>query len=174
MAKDPAFLFYPGDWLGGTMTFSRAHKGAYMDLLMCQFNQGHMALQDIQIILGEKDYVDMWENKLKAKFTLDLEGKYYNEKLENETVKRKKYTDSRRKNLNNTELHMESHMDNHKVSHMDDHMENENGNINKSNNGAKTKNTKLSGNFAAQREQVLLDRVAEGLRSAEQSGGENP
>ncbi|MHA2039809.1 MAG: hypothetical protein ACW98X_25615, partial [Promethearchaeota archaeon] len=45
MAKDPAFLFYPGDWLGGTMLFSRAHKGAYMDLLMAQFNNGHMELQ---------------------------------------------------------------------------------------------------------------------------------
>ena len=61
MGKDPAFLFYPGDWLGGTMTFSRSHKGAYMDLLMCQFNGGHMSLLDIQIVLGS-DFEKMWES----------------------------------------------------------------------------------------------------------------
>ena len=44
MSKDPAFLFYPGDWLGGTMLMTRHHKGAYMDLLMAQYNNGHMTL----------------------------------------------------------------------------------------------------------------------------------
>lgn len=38
MAKDPAFLFYPGDWLGGTMGMSLTQKGAYFHLLMVQFN----------------------------------------------------------------------------------------------------------------------------------------
>ena len=27
MAKDPAFLFYPGDWLGGTMGMTLEEKG---------------------------------------------------------------------------------------------------------------------------------------------------
>lgn len=121
MAKDPAFLFYPGDWLGGTMTFSRAHKGAYMDLLMCQFNQGHMSHHDIKTILGS-DYETMWESKLKSKFVIDENGFFYNQKLENEILKRKKYTDSRRKNLNKTSSHM--------TPHMTSHMENGNGNIN--------------------------------------------
>ena len=64
MAKDPAFLFYPGDWLGGTMTFNREQKGAYMDLLMVQFNSGHMCLDDIKAVLGP-DFDTMWERKLK-------------------------------------------------------------------------------------------------------------
>lgn len=117
MAKDPAFLFYPGDWMGGTITFSRSHKGAYMDLLMCQYNQGHMSLHDIQTILGT-DFEPMWEPKLKSKFKTDANGLFYNEKLENEIVKRKKFTESRRQNL--------SHKKAHVPAHMDHHMENEN------------------------------------------------
>jgi len=119
MAKDPAFLFYPGDWLGGTMTFSRAHKGAYMDLLMVQFNDGHMALEDIRTILGA-DFEIMWESKLKRKFRQDSAGKFFNEKLENEIIKRKKYTESRKNNL----LQKKSDM----AHHMEAHMENENEN----------------------------------------------
>jgi len=99
MAQDPAFLFFPGDWLGGTIKFNRAHKGAYMDLLMAQFNDGHMSLEDIRHILGEKDFNDMWESKLKRKFKLDKDGLYYNQKLENEMIKRQKYTQSRKNNL---------------------------------------------------------------------------
>lgn len=98
MAKDPAFLFYPGDWLGGTITFLRSHKGAYMDLLMAQFNVGHMSLDDIKSVLGA-DYDTMWDQKLKLKFKIDKNGKYFNEKLDNEVTRRRKFTASRRRNL---------------------------------------------------------------------------
>lgn len=161
MAKDPAFLFYPGDWLGGTMTFSRSHKGAYMDLLMCQFNQGHMAIEDIRIILGEKDFGDMWESKLKAKFKEDGDSKYYNQKLEDEIIRRRKYTESRHKNLSGAQLHMDVDINNHTVSHMGDHMENENENENKSKYGAKRKKPIV--NFKAQPEELMLKRVNEGI-----------
>ena len=126
MAKDPAFLFYPGDWLGGTMTFSRSHKGAYMDLLMGQYNNGHMSIEDIQIILGS-DFETMWESKLKLKFKVDADGKYFNEKLESEILKRKKFTESRKKNISTPNVSA-THMD----SHMDSHMENGDLNVNAS------------------------------------------
>jgi hypothetical protein len=122
MGNDPAFLFYPGDWLGGTIFFTRSHKGAYMDILMAQFNNGHMALQDIQDLLGS-DFNLMWESKLKAKFTQDNVGLYYNKKLEFEILKRKKYVNSRKENLKKPDNHMDSHME--------AHMENENENENK-------------------------------------------
>jgi hypothetical protein len=128
MAKDPAFLFYPGDWLGGTMTFSRSHKGAYMDLLMCQFNHGHMSIDDVKLILAA-DFDLMWESKLKAKFKTDSSGKFFNEKLENESIKRKTFTDGRKKNLKSLKKktsHMKKHMD----SHMENENENDNVNIN--------------------------------------------
>lgn len=141
MAKDPAFLFFPGDWLGGTMTFSRSHKGAYMDLLMCQFNQGHMALQDIQIVLGETDFNTMWENKLKSKFIQDGSGLYYNQKLEDETIKRRNFTKSRTDNLNSSS-HKEHHMGNHKSDHKTSLMEygNRDGDDNTNDNGIKPLN----------------------------------
>lgn len=120
MAKDPAFLFYPGDWLGGTMTMTRAHKGAYMDLLMCQFNQGRMTLEDIKAVLNS-DFNSMWETKLKAKFKCE-NGLYYNEKLELEVKKRRNFTESRKQNLEKRDLH--------KHTHMVTHMENENEDVN--------------------------------------------
>lgn len=138
MAKDPAFLFYPGDWLGGTMTFSRSHKGAYMDLLMVQFNNGHMSLQDIETVLGS-DFQIMWESKLKAKFQQDPNGLYYNEKLENEVNKRKNFTDSRKKNLNNKPSHKEAHTGSR--------MENENGNRNENKDKKENKKKDRQPNF---------------------------
>jgi hypothetical protein len=119
MSKDPAFLWFPGDWLGGTLLFNRYHKGAYMDVLMAQFNNGHMTLQEIKIVLGEKDEY-LWEEVLKKKFTEDYEGKFFNEKLEREMIRRKAYTDSRKRNLKKEAPDM--------VPHMGDHMENGNGN----------------------------------------------
>lgn len=128
MSKDPAFLFYPGDWLGGTMSFTRSHKGAYMDVLMAQFNQGHLPLADIEFILGA-DFAPMWEPKLKAKFLQDENGLWYNKKLEDEMIKRRNYTKSRKDNLNGKKKKKASkspHMDNH----MGQHMENGNENTN--------------------------------------------
>lgn len=124
MAKDPAFLFYPGDWLGGTISFNRTHKGAYMDVLMAQFNQGPLSLDDIRDVLGI-DFELMWEKKLKSKFKENSEGKFYNERLYNEQLKRKNYTGSRKKNLKN-KLDM---VDDTKHD-MDHHMENVNENTN--------------------------------------------
>jgi hypothetical protein len=97
MAKDPAFLFYPGDWTGGTLTFTRELKGAYMDLLMAQFNHGHLPLEDIQFILGV-DFDRLWREKLQKKFKIDPNGLLYNARLEEEQMKRKAYTQSRRDN----------------------------------------------------------------------------
>lgn len=105
MAKDPAFLFYPNDWLGGTQTFTRVHKGAYMDLLMAQHANGHMPIEDVQHILGEKDFKDLWP-KLQKKFKKDNSGHFFNQKLEDEMIKRRKFTESRKNNLSHKEDHM--------------------------------------------------------------------
>jgi hypothetical protein len=108
--KDPAFLFYPGDWLKGTQLMSRPHKGAYMDLLMAQFSNGHMALDDIRTVLGV-DYENMWESKLKSKFVQDDNSLYYNEKLESVMNERSDYKTGRLNNLKGKkEPHIEPHM----------------------------------------------------------------
>lgn len=110
MGKDPAFLFYPGNWMKGTQLFSRSHKGAYMDLLMAQFSNGHLSLEDIGIIL-DSDYDTMWESKLKPKFMIDDKGLYYNEFLESVVEERNTYKRGRLDNLKGKKT---SHKGNHK------------------------------------------------------------
>lgn len=132
MSKDVSFLFNTADWIGGTLTFTRAHKGAYMDLLMAQHNFGHMNLNDIETILG-LDFESMWESKLKSKFITDSDGLFYNKRLENEIIKRSKFKQSRKNNLSSTkktaqhmESHMEAHMEGDMNAHMNAHLENDN------------------------------------------------
>ena len=126
MAKDPAFLFYPGDYVSGTMGMTFEEKGAYMDLLMLQFNRGHMTHHMIHHTVGH-----LWE-QVKCKFVQDDEGLWYNVRLDIEKEKRKTFTESRRNNIKSKtkskeELSYEIHMS----KHMTPHMENENENINK-------------------------------------------
>ena len=40
MSKDPAFLFYVNDYLGDTMNFSLEQHGAYLKLMLFEFNSG--------------------------------------------------------------------------------------------------------------------------------------
>lgn len=97
LGKDPAVSWVFNDWQGGTMTLSRFQKGCYMDLLTAQFNTGHLTLEEIKTVLGN-DFA-VW-GVLSKKFKEDSAGNFYNERLEFEIVKRKKFTKSRRDNLN--------------------------------------------------------------------------
>ena len=97
MGKDPAFLFYPGDWTGGTRLFTRHQKGAYIDLLLTQFDNGHLSLEEIKFVLGKDDEY-LWDDVLCKKYTQDQNGLYYQHRLEEEQIKRKKFTQSRRDN----------------------------------------------------------------------------
>jgi len=133
MSKDPAFLWYPGDWDGGTKLFNRYEKGAYMDLLMCQFHNGHMTKENLVFILGQPDYDLLWESKLKAKFLQDEEGKFFNQKLESEQIKRRKWCESRANNKEGKNQYS-GHTTKKKRSHdlmKRGHMENVNENENK-------------------------------------------
>lgn len=98
MAKDPAFLFYPNDWLGGTMGLTRHQKGCYIDILMAQFNSGPLSSDTIKTILGQDQAV--W-TILSGKFKQTAEGLWFNERLETEKMRRKNFTASRKSsNLN--------------------------------------------------------------------------
>jgi len=118
MAKDPAFLFYPNDWLGGTMGMSFEEKGAYLELLLAQFNRGHMTEDMIRHMVGH-----LWD-KLKVKFLVDEQGLYYNGRLKVEHERRKNYSESRRNNIKGLNQHTK------KAGHMNGHMENVNINEN--------------------------------------------
>lgn len=122
MAKDPAFLFYPNDWIGGTMGMTFEEKGAYVELLMLQFNRGHMTKDMIGHAVGQ-----LWV-KIEDKFRKDKDGLYYNVRLDFEKEKRKKYAKSRSNNKLGTNQYT------NKCGHMTDdmtlHMENVNVNVN--------------------------------------------
>lgn len=123
--KDPAFLFYPNDYIGGTLGFTFEEKGAYIELLMTQFNRGHMTKHMIAQILGQ-NMDNIWST-ISSKFKVDSEGLYYNERLELEQNKRKSYSESRRNNIKGVNQHTKK---NKKDAHMTSHMENENRNEN--------------------------------------------
>lgn len=95
MARDPAFLFYPADWISGTMYFTHLQKGAYFDLLMLQFNAGRFNEEQAkQVLNGCFDSV--WTT-VKLKFKSDGVV-FWNERLEVEKEKRSSYCKSRRDN----------------------------------------------------------------------------
>lgn len=123
MGKDPAFLFYPNDWIGGTMGMTFEEKGAYMELLMMQFNRGHMTSDMIGQTVGQ-----LWV-KIQDKFEKDSSGKFFNRRLEEEQEKRKDFTLSRRNNLEGKNQYTKSKKKvGHMEGHMSSHMENENEN----------------------------------------------
>ena len=126
MSKDPAFLFYPNDYLGGTMGMTFEQKGAYIELLMTQFNRGHMTSHMIGQVLGQNGG-QIWET-IKDKFEIDAAGKYYNKRLEDEQTKRKTFTDSRKNNLEGKNQY--SDKKGHTTSHMTSHMENRDEDVN--------------------------------------------
>jgi len=125
MAKDPAFLFYPNDYIGGTMGMTFEEKGAYMELLMMQFNRGHMTTHMIGQTIGQ-----LWDT-VKVKFIKDDKGLWYNVRLEEEQIKRKTFTESRRNNVLGINQH--SNKPKNKLGHMTSHMVNVNKDINKDN-----------------------------------------
>jgi uncharacterized protein YdaU (DUF1376 family) len=95
MSKDPAFLFYPNDYLGGTMGMTFEMKGAYIDLLIFQFNNHHFTEAQAKQVLSIC-FASVWE-VLKNKFKKDGEF-YFNERLRQEIDKRKAFSESRRIN----------------------------------------------------------------------------
>ncbi|MCK9220260.1 MAG: YdaU family protein [Bacteroidales bacterium] len=114
--KDPAFLFYPGDFITGTYTMTNEQVGKYIRLLCIQHAKGSLLEKDMINICGtyDKDIFD--------KFTLE-DGNYFNRRLRQETDKRLKYSESRRNNR------VKKDMKNICETY-DKHMENENENIN--------------------------------------------
>ena len=117
MAKDPAFLFYSNDFLTGTMFFTHEQKGKYITMLCVQHQSGHLSEKIVLDICGKFD------EEIMNKFEKDEQGLYFNKRLDEEKVKRNKFTESRRKNL-------KSCKNNITTSHMVSHMENENENRN--------------------------------------------
>jgi len=92
--KDPAVLFYTSDFLSGTYTMSDEQTGKYIRLLCFQHQHGKLSQKDMLSICKAYD-VEIW-----SKFRSE-NNFFYNERMLIESEKRKKYSESRRKNANN-------------------------------------------------------------------------
>jgi len=129
MSKDPAFLFYPNDWLGGTMGMTAEQKGCYIDLLVLQFNnKGRFTELEAKQVLSIC-FTSAWQ-VVKNKFKNEGENNefFYNERLREEITKRQEFSESRRINA----LHPKKPRKNKKVTPKAyaKHMGNENENRN--------------------------------------------
>ncbi len=91
MAKDPAVLFYTSDFLSGTFTMDNEQVGKYIRLLCLQHQKGKLSEKDMLSICKAYD-VEIWD-----KFKVE-DGLYYNERMFNETIRRQKFSESRRNN----------------------------------------------------------------------------
>ncbi|MBD3197988.1 MAG: hypothetical protein GF317_23260 [Candidatus Lokiarchaeota archaeon] len=90
--KDPAFLFYSQDFIVGVQTMNFEDRGKYITLLAQMHQQGRMSEETIRFLVGSVS------DNLKKKFSVDENNNWYNERLELETEKRKKFAESRRIN----------------------------------------------------------------------------
>lgn len=95
MAKDPAFLFYPNDYMGGTLGMTLEEKGAYVDLFVLQFNKGKFSEEEAKRVIPEK----IW-NQIKFKFD-EENGLFFQKRLQQEIEKRKKHSERQRDNIRN-------------------------------------------------------------------------
>ena len=91
MAKDPAVLFYTSDFLSGTFTMDNEQVGKYIRLLCLQHQKGKLSEKDMLSICKAYDS-EIWD-----KFKVE-DGLYYNDRMLNETIRRQKFSESRRNN----------------------------------------------------------------------------
>lgn len=114
MAKDPAFLFFTGDFATGTQFFTDEQVGKFVRLLMAQHQHGHLSEKQVMLICKTSD------SEVMSKFKKDAQGFFFNERLEFEINRRKKFSDSRsnnrsgkyKKDLINISSSQEDHMEN--------------------------------------------------------------
>lgn len=123
MAKDPAFLFYPGDYLRDTQCLSESVQVAY-DRIMCE-HMRNICISQAQLNFFTKKLSSDEIDELKMVLT-EIEGGYQIEWVAESIMKRKDYSESRRKNRSSVKKDMliiSSTYDKHMVNEI----ENENG-----------------------------------------------
>jgi uncharacterized phage protein (TIGR02220 family) len=89
--KDPAVLFYTSDFLSGVMGLTMEERGQYITLLCLQHQQGPLTEKQIRLSVGEIS------EDLRSKFSIDKDGRLYNERMADESEKRRAFIESRRR-----------------------------------------------------------------------------
>jgi len=94
MAKDPAFLFYPKDWLSGTAEYMPDEKGVYIDLLCHQHQKGSLPSDTERLArmvgLSYESFLKIWEviNVHFEQTDNQTDNRLVNQKLYQLTVRR--------------------------------------------------------------------------------------
>jgi uncharacterized protein YdaU (DUF1376 family) len=115
MSKDPAVLFYTSDFLSGTFTMTDEQVGKYIRLLCLQHQKGKLTEKDMLSICKAYDN-EIWE-----KFD-QVDGFFLNDRMYNESIRRSKFTESRRNNAKSVKNDSISEAS---AKHMPMHMETE-------------------------------------------------
>lgn len=92
--KSPAFQFYSSDFMTGTTFMTNEEVGAYIRCLCMQHQKGHLKEKEMQQICLNQEVLESVMNHYKQ----DDEGLFYNERLDFEKEKSRKYSESRAKN----------------------------------------------------------------------------
>jgi uncharacterized protein YdaU (DUF1376 family) len=92
MGKDPAVLFYTSDFLTGTCFFTMEERGQYITLLCEQHQLGTIPENHMINICKSND------SPVIKKFIKDENGNYYNQRMRDESERRKTYCESRSNN----------------------------------------------------------------------------
>ncbi len=116
MPKDPAFLFYYQDFIFGTSFMTNEQVGAYIKVLCFLADKGKIPESHIKTICGTPEVFNAVIEKLER----NGDDSYHQKRLTEEVIKRKKFTESRKKNR----------IGNNICESYDEHMENENINVN--------------------------------------------
>ena len=157
--KDPAVLFYTSDFLVGASDLSNEECGKYIKLLCLQHQKGHLSEKQICTFFSlpyeehmsnicqtyeehmkktdetkkqTKILQKYFSSELLSKFKIDEDGKLFNQRFEEEALKRAKYSETRRNNRRKKEEE-KKHMSNICQTY-EEHMENENVNENENEN----------------------------------------
>lgn len=115
MSKDPAVLFYTSDFLSGTFTMTDEQVGKYIRLLCLQHQKGRLTEKDMLSICKAYD-AEIWD-----KFD-QVDGFFINDRMYNESIRRSKFTESRRNNAKSVKNDSISEA---LAKHMPKHMETE-------------------------------------------------
>lgn len=93
MSKDPAILFYTGDFLNGCADLTLEERGQYITLLCLQHQKGHLSEKMIRLAVGETSPDVM------KKFKVDKDGSFYNDRMDIEIAKRMEHSEKQRKKI---------------------------------------------------------------------------
>jgi len=122
MANDPAFLFYPGDYLRDTQCLSEPSQVAY-DRIMCE-HMRNICISQSQLKFFTKRLTDEQKEELMMVLTENTEG-FFISWVVDSIQKRRAYSDSRRNNRKSTAKKLEEKPKNISLTY-DEHMDNEN------------------------------------------------